>query len=103
MSRQKITKEVLLDIAFRARLAVSKEHYQDYVQSFEKIVHMLDQIASVEVCEFKGYTHDPIPCDQLRLDTPISDMDDHSMQSACTHYNPTTRIIEVPKVLNEGN
>ena len=103
MSKSPITPEVLTDIAFRARLELSSEHYQDYERSFKKIVTMLESISQVAVCAYKGYTHEPIPCDQLREDVVYSDMSEEKRVLACPHYNPHTQIIEVPKVISEGD
>ncbi|MEC8461510.1 MAG: hypothetical protein VXY77_04870 [Pseudomonadota bacterium] len=100
MSHDEISQEVLDDIAYRARLGISKEHMQNYKSSFIKIIQMLDSVASVDVCEFKDYATPPTPCHHVAADN-IENMDHQSkILNSCQHYNPETGLFEVPKVID---
>lgn len=102
-SKATISKQVLEDIAFRARLHISPEHHEDYQKSFTKIVGMLDSISNVSVCEFKGYANAPIACSNLRKDNPVTNMTEADFRLSCPYRNTESGVFEVPKVISEDN
>ena len=95
-----ITEDQLRDIAHRSRLGLSKEHMDDFRQSFEKIVLMLDEISKVEVCQYKEATIPPVQCEDLRSDI-AENQSVKKIEDSCTYYDKQSHLFLAPRVIEE--
>ena len=101
--QDQVTTDVLLDIAFRARLHIPQDQQDQYKRSFENTVNLLNSVSNLEVCHYKDYSVPPMAALALPDDSAHNNSQLNPLKESCQHINSDSHIIEFPKVIEEGS
>lgn len=90
-------------IALRSRIALTESEIESFTNSLEKIITLLDQVNSVEVCDYKDYSIKPIACEDLQKDEVKTFASPEKVKTACSYLDKESNLINFPRVIENDN